>query len=348
MENKKPYWLAFKNSTADSVEIHLYDEIGFWGVGAKDFIAELRQHTGKHVHLRINSPGGEVIDGTAIFNALSRHQGGVTVHIDALAASMASVIAMVGNPVLMADNALLMIHDPYTFAGGTSEDLRKSADLLDTMKSNLVRAYAKKTGMPDDEIRALMAAETWLTATEAVALGFVDSIEEGMQAAAVCNPSYARARFDTMKSIMANATITPEEIPAADEPVIEPETVVIEEPAAPVEPSADPKPTADEPAAPIEAAQNSVDVSAITAQLQAAYDRLNAAEARAQKAEAALATVQETLARLERSKGLAPAATVPEVKPFAANRTVLTKAEFDTLTPYQKSEFFRQGGKLTE
>lgn len=345
-------WYAFRNATESEVEIYLYDEIGFWGTGAKAFIAELRQHAGKHVHLRINSPGGEVIEGTAIFNALKRHAAGVTVHIDAMAASMASVIAMAGNPVFMADNALLMIHDPYTLAMGTSEELRKSADLLDTMKANLIRAYVGKTGMPEKEIEDMMAEETWLGATEAVALGFADAIEDGVAAAASMTPEKARARFDMLRKVMANEPAptpeTPEADPAAPEAAPAPETpapapepeVAPETPA--TEPEAAPAPEAPAPEA---APAARADVSAITAKMNAIAAERDAFRARAERAEADLIKVSETLANLERSKGLAPASVVPEVKPQAS---VLTKAEFDALSPYAKSEFFRRGGKLSE
>lgn len=334
-------WYAFKNATDSEVEIYLYDEIGFWGTGAKEFIAELRQHAGKHVHLRINSPGGEVIEGTAIFNALKRHAAGVTVHIDAMAASMASVIAMAGNPVFMADNALLMIHDPYTFAEGTSDELRKSADLLDTMKGNLVRAYTGKTGLPEKEIEDMMAEETWLGATEAVALGFVDAIEDGIEAAAHMTPEKARARFDTLKKVMAKAqeANSPETPEKPTVPVTEP---VVETPEPPEVPEA---PETPEQPAQTETLVAKVDANALLDKITTLSTERAQFLARAEKAEAALAQVSETLAKLERSKGLAPAAVVPEVKLEA--KTV-SRAEFENMNHEQRNEFFRNGGKIVE
>ena len=93
-------WYAFKNAPDKDgeVELSLYDEIGSFGIGAKQFIAELKEYKGQHVHLRINSPGGEIVEGSAIYNALSRHEGGLTVHIDALAASMASSSSVASKP----------------------------------------------------------------------------------------------------------------------------------------------------------------------------------------------------------------------------------------------------------
>ena len=143
---------ALEKSNDGTATIHLYDEVGAFGSGSKEFLADLGKLDGQHIHLRINSPGGSVVEGTAIYNALRRHKGGLTVHIDALAASMASVIAMSGSPVYIADNALLMIHNPWTVSAGDSDQLRKEADLLDKLKSTLVNAYVRKTGMEQDQV----------------------------------------------------------------------------------------------------------------------------------------------------------------------------------------------------
>jgi ATP-dependent Clp protease protease subunit len=200
-------WYAISETENDTAEISLYDEIGGFGVGAKQFLGELSRLKGKHLHLRINSPGGSVVEGTAIFNALRRHQGGVTVHIDALAASMASVIAMAGMPVYMADNALLMVHNPWTITAGDSDELRKEADLLDKLKASIRNAYQRKTGLPEDQLQDMMDAETWLDSVDAVALGFVDAIEEGVAAAATVKPAELRARFDKYaRGMDANTT----------------------------------------------------------------------------------------------------------------------------------------------
>lgn len=178
-------WYEVKNSaTGNGAEIYLYDEIGGWGVSAKDFIAEVKALTGQPIALHIHSPGGSILDGHAIYNALLRHKGGLTVQIDGLAASMASVIAMSGRPVRMAENAFLMIHNPWSVAIGDSEDMRKSADLLDKMRDGLVNIYAQKTGKEEEEIEEMMDAETWLTASEAKDQGFIDEITDKLEIAA--------------------------------------------------------------------------------------------------------------------------------------------------------------------
>jgi ATP-dependent Clp endopeptidase proteolytic subunit ClpP len=200
------------------IEVSIYDEIGFGGTSAKDFVADVRKLKGQHIHLRINSVGGSVIEGAAIYNALRRHKGGLTVHVDGLAASMASVIAMAGEEVLMADNAMMMVHNPWSMAMGDADDLRKEADVLDKLKATLVNAYVRKTGRERAEIENLMDEETWMDAVQAVDFGFADDIEEGIEAAASVTPEAARARFDNFQNSMARKKATPkaEEIAAAE------------------------------------------------------------------------------------------------------------------------------------
>lgn len=142
-------------------DIYIYDEIGFWGVTAKQFISDLNALGDiTHINLHINSPGGDVFEGIAIFNALKTHGASITVYVDGVAASMASVIAMVGNPIIMPENSFMMIHKPFGFTGGDAEDMRTYADLLDKVEAVLLPAYAQKTGKTTDEIAAMLADET--------------------------------------------------------------------------------------------------------------------------------------------------------------------------------------------
>ncbi len=235
--NPAPAWYAIstplnaQDGKGDSpVEITIYDEIGGFGVLAKGFIAELKKYKGQHIDLRINSVGGSVIEGDAIFNALRRHQGGLTVHVDGLAASMASVIAMAGDKIVMADNALLMIHNPWSLAIGDADDLRKEAATLDKIKGSMVRAYARRADLPQSDISAMMDEEKWMDAREALDLGFIDEIDEdAFEAAASVTRSEAQARFDKLKNSMARkpAQIKAEE--AAAEVVAPVEAPVIDE-----------------------------------------------------------------------------------------------------------------------
>ena len=218
------HWYAIQQTADGEAEIAIYDEIGFGGVSAKTFLAELKKLSGQRVHLRINSVGGSVVEGAAIYNALRRHKGGLVVHIDALAASMASVIAMAGDETLIADNALVMIHNPWGMTMGDADELRKEADILDKLKATLVNAYVRKTGMEAEQVAQMMDDETWLDATEAVALGFADAIEDGIEAAASITPEAARARFDKFSNSMrkpAKNRKAEEAAPEVVEPAVE-------------------------------------------------------------------------------------------------------------------------------
>lgn len=184
-----------RNEAKEEAEIMLYDEIGFFGVDANSFVRELKAIDARTIHLRINSPGGSVFDGVAIYNALKDHPARIVTHVDSLAASMASVIALAGDEIIMAENAFLMIHDPWTLTVGNAEQLRKDADLLDKLADTTIRTtYMAKTGKTEDEIKAWMADETWFTAEEALAAGFVDSVEKR---------SEVKAKFDL--SVFAKA-----------------------------------------------------------------------------------------------------------------------------------------------
>ncbi|WP_161594676.1 head maturation protease, ClpP-related [Marimonas lutisalis] len=177
-------WYAIR-AQGTVAEVAIYDEIGAFGVSAKGFLAELGAlPDGTPVDLRLNSPGGSVFDAVAIYNALTRHAGKVTVWIDGIAASAASYIAMAGDEIVMPENAFLMIHDPSGLAMGTAGDMRAMAEALDKIAGSLVRGYVAKSGKTDDEIAALMAAETWFDAADAVAAGFADRLADPVRMAA--------------------------------------------------------------------------------------------------------------------------------------------------------------------
>lgn len=161
-------------------EILIYSDIGpeeWGGVSAKAVKAQLdTMQDAAEITVRINSPGGDVFDGFAIYNLLAQHPAKINVKVDGWAASAASVIAMAGDTVEMAANALMMIHNPWTMAIGDSGNMRKTADLLDQIKGSIVTTYKGKTTLADDEIAELMDAETWFDATGAVEAGFASAI----------------------------------------------------------------------------------------------------------------------------------------------------------------------------
>jgi len=198
-------WYEFR-AQMKGAEIVIYDEIGAFGIPAKAFLDELKA-LGPIAELavRINSPGGSVFDGVAIFNALKRHGAAITVWIDGIAASIASVIAMAGDEVVMPENAMLVLHDPSGLVAGTAADMRAMAEALDRMKAGMVAAYRDKSGRDDAEIEALMRDETWLSAQEAVALGLADRVEQPVRMAA----HFDLSRFRNTPPQLAALVATP-------------------------------------------------------------------------------------------------------------------------------------------
>lgn len=196
---------AKEDQTAD---IYIYDEIGGWGISARRFTEDLISLGNlSHINLHIHSPGGEVFDGIAIYNQLKNHSATITVYIDGLAASMASVIAMVGDTVIMPKNAMMMIHKPWGVSWGDANDMREYADLLDKLENVLIPAYVAKTGKTTEEITAMLEQETWLDGDECVEQGFADKVIEPVKAMASLT-SKRIEEFSSMPSAIKNQ-ITP-------------------------------------------------------------------------------------------------------------------------------------------
>lgn len=183
--SKRNWYLIEAKAGSKEADLFIYDTVGIWGVAANEFVKDLNALDVNTINLRINSPGGNVFDGVAIFNALKKHEAKVITHIEALAASIASIIALAGDEVQIADNAFYMIHNPYTWAAGDAESMRKTANMLDKVTDSLIKTYTDKTGKSSAEIRQLMDDETWFNAEEAKEIGFADSItdEENVDAA---------------------------------------------------------------------------------------------------------------------------------------------------------------------
>lgn len=178
-------WYSIKAAGRGVAEVLLYDEIGVWGITALQFARDLKAMGDlTKINLHIHSPGGDVFEGTAIYNLLRNHPASVDVYIDGLAASMASVIAMAGDTIYMPENAMMMVHKPWGIQGGDADDMRRYAELLDKVEDTLVMAYANKTGKSADDIKALLKEETWMNGREAVAAGFADQLTEPLRAAA--------------------------------------------------------------------------------------------------------------------------------------------------------------------
>jgi len=194
MPKANKFWkIRAKEDDPKVGELMLYGDISstsWWGdeVTPKQFKQELDDLGDIDVlNVYINSYGGDVFAGQTIHSMLKRYNATVNVYVDGLAASIASVIAMAGETVYMPQNAMMMIHNPWTFAMGNAEEFRKIADDLDKISESILAAYREKADLEDEEIKELMDAETWMTAEEAVEYGFADEIEEEKQVAASLN-----------------------------------------------------------------------------------------------------------------------------------------------------------------
>ncbi|AHG83085.1 ATP-dependent protease [Bibersteinia trehalosi USDA-ARS-USMARC-189] len=204
-------WFTIKAAANDTAEISIYDEIGFWGVTAQQFAKDLKAlgNNLKQINLHIHSPGGDVFDGIAIYNLLKNHPANKTVYIDGLAASMASVIAMAGNEIIMPENAMMMIHKPWGIQGGDADDMRKYADLLDKVESTLIMAYVAKTGKSETDLAEMLKEETWLTGKECVEQGFADKLAEPLVAMA-CIQSKKLEDYTKMPDKIKNMLFAPQ------------------------------------------------------------------------------------------------------------------------------------------
>lgn len=169
-------WYRIENKATGPAEVFIYDEIGGFGVSVGDFLAEVRTVEGP-LNLHLNSPGGDVFDGMAVYSALKRREEPTTVVVDGLAASIASVIALGADKVVMAPKAKMMIHDGWTAAAGNAQDFKKLVALLDDTSDTIASVYADKAGGGTEFWRQRMQDETWYSADEALAAGLIDEIE---------------------------------------------------------------------------------------------------------------------------------------------------------------------------
>jgi HK97 family phage major capsid protein len=178
-------WYSIR-AAAGGIEIFLYGEIA--PGGAKQFIQDLqRLGDSEPITIRINSTGGDLFEGLTIANSISRRSAPVTTQIDGLAASVASLIALAGNPVRMVSNAMLMIHEPASTVAGNPEELQNMANTLDKLRETMITTYAAKTKLPREQIAQMLAQETWMDSAEALKFGFVDEVIEALKAAASIN-----------------------------------------------------------------------------------------------------------------------------------------------------------------
>lgn len=225
--NQPASWYAIRRKTAQAAastgvqsaaEILIYGDIGesWWEetTSARNFVAELQALDVDAITVRINSMGGSVPDGLAIYNAMRRHRAHITTEIDGMAMSIASLIALGGDTVCMAENAIYMIHAPWTYAAGNAAELRDQADQLDTWAHAMATSYAQKTGKQEEMLALLTdGKDHYYTAAEALALGLIDSITDASPIAASARQALPQSRY---RSLPAAAAQQAKSTPAAD------------------------------------------------------------------------------------------------------------------------------------
>ena len=202
----------------------LDEEIGFWGTQAKDFRAQLDAVEGNELVVEINSVGGDVMAGLGIYNMLrawAKDGKTVTTRVTGVAASIASIIALAGDKREMPKNTFAMVHQASTFAVGTADDMRDAADTLDKVDGSLRGIYMDRMGVDETKAKEIMAKDTWLTADEAVDLGFATALIEDIKATAKFD--LARADLPANVAAIFKAEADPEQKPGGDD---EPDTPV--------------------------------------------------------------------------------------------------------------------------
>lgn len=190
---KNSDWYAIDTSEGQT-EVLIYDVIGWPFIDANTFARDFNRITSSEITVGINSPGGDVFDGTAIFNTIENHPARIITRIDGIAASMASIIALAGDEIQIASNAYYIMHNPWSFAFGDYRDFQKQADLLERIAGTLAKTYSEKTAIDIEEAQAMMDDETWIIGQELVDQGFADKVIDSKKASAKFDLSmYANA-----------------------------------------------------------------------------------------------------------------------------------------------------------
>lgn len=272
----KRSWFALSyDEEKSAADLYLYDDIGFFGITANDVKEQLLSVNAERIDVYINSNGGEIDAGLAIYNMLKRHKAEKVIHIDGIAASMASVIAMAGDKVVMPETAMMFVHKPWTMTAGNADDFQRTAEQLDKWETALVAAYAEKTGLPAATISEMLKDERLLSASEAIELGFADELSEADE------PAFAYRGAMTCK-VLCHLAKRNQEIRNMSEEVVEQEAaevveeVVTDESAAEVAEQVEQEQPVDEQPEPA-AAEDQIDARAEFKQFVARFGAVRAA-----------------------------------------------------------------------
>jgi ATP-dependent protease ClpP protease subunit len=182
-QRNEPFTLKAKGKKDKYAELVLYGEIGedMWGEGiTAKMVSDALKDFGpiKSLDVRINSMGGSVFEGVSIYNRLKQSKAKVTTYVDGLAASIASVIAMAGDEIVLSEGTIMMIHSPMGFTFGNQQDHENTIEILDTIEEEMIGIYARKTDLPRSQIRKMLKEETWMNSEEAIEMGFGTSVSE--------------------------------------------------------------------------------------------------------------------------------------------------------------------------
>ena len=207
-------WLEFKAQENKNPEIMIYGEIGdYWdGLDATSLAAKIKAASGDSITVRLNTPGGSVFTAQAFYSLLRSSGKTVNIYIDGICASAGTIISSAGDNVFMPENAIFMIHNPMaSLYGANAEEMRETADILDKVQETIIAAYRNKTKQTDEKLKELMATDTYLTASEAKELGFVDTVSEPFAVAATLKDGYlnvngSKIQADRQKSMPKSFT----------------------------------------------------------------------------------------------------------------------------------------------
>lgn len=229
---------SFSNTNGEGGKpalLTIYEEIGFWGVQAKDFVSQLNSVQASEIEVEINSPGGDTFAGVTMYNALRASGKQVTTKVMGVAASAASLVFMAGDKRVMPANTMLMIHDPWTITAGNAAELRETADMLDKVGGSVRATYAARSGLDDAKLTEMLSKDTWLTADEAKEHGFATDVVE--EVAVQAKFDLARAALPETVMALFKPKSQQQDDPPADDPPAD-------------DPPADDPPADDPPAAP--------------------------------------------------------------------------------------------------
>jgi ATP-dependent Clp endopeptidase proteolytic subunit ClpP len=190
-------------ASADSATLHIFDVIGLNGLQADAFRAELAKVTARRVKVEINSPGGDVFTGVTIFNTLRQCGKAIDVKVMGIAASAASYIAMAGDTIEMPANTFMMVHNPSVGRGGNARELRRSADVLDKIGETMIATYSAKSGRSKAEVGVLLDKDTWMSADEALALGFATKVSAAVEVKAAFATAHAALPAHVVAALQA-------------------------------------------------------------------------------------------------------------------------------------------------